>query len=99
MPAGFRRHFVGKTLINVFLLSYRLNTLCWPVNDHRDIVLDHLIQFHLKNAINLRPSTPYIAILYPQNGDSLVTIDSVTSLHPMCSKKAKDETVVSDVRS
>jgi len=28
-------------------------------------------------------STHYI-VLYPQNGDRVVTIDSVTSLHPMC---------------
>ena len=49
----------------------------------RDIVFDHLIQFYLNNAINLRPLTPYIVMLYPQNGDSFVTIDSVTSLHPI----------------
>jgi len=28
-------------------------------------------------------STHY-AVLYPQNGDSIVAIDSVTSLHPIC---------------
>jgi len=63
MPAGFRRHFVGKTLI-CFLLWYRLNTLCWSVNDHRDVALDHLIQFYLNNALNLRPLTPHIMLCY-----------------------------------
>jgi len=28
--------------------------LFWEVNDHMNIVLDHLIQFYLNNAINLR---------------------------------------------
>ena len=44
-----------------------------------------LIQFCSNNAINLSPfySTHYI-VLYPQNGGRVVTIDSVTSLHPVC---------------
>ena len=52
-----------------------------------DIVLDQLIRFYLNYAINFRPLTPHIMIvmLYPQNGDSFVTIDSVTSLHPVYS--------------
>jgi len=34
--------------------------------------------------VNLRPLTPHFyAKLYPQNGERIVTIDSVTSLHPM----------------
>jgi len=33
--------------------------------------------------MNLRPLTPYT--LYPQNGDRVLTIDFVTSFHPMCS--------------
>jgi len=40
--------------------------------DHRDIV-------NKSSPIN---STHYV-MLYPQNGDSFVTIDSLTSLHPM----------------
>ena len=38
MPAGFRRHLVGKTLKNVFFpFRCRLNALCRWVNDHVDI--------------------------------------------------------------
>jgi len=33
-------------------------------------------------------STHYI-VLYPQNGDHIVTVDSVTSLHPMCRNSGK----------
>ena len=61
MPAGFRRHFVGKTLMNV---SYCDTAEIRFVNDHRDIVLDHLIQFYLNNAINIRPLTPHIISYY-----------------------------------
>ena len=84
MPADFRRHFVGKTLRNVSCCDYRLNTLCWSVSDSSEIVLDYMIQYYLNNAINLHPLTPkskLYVILYPQNGDRFVTIDSVTSLH------------------
>jgi len=72
MPAGFRCHVVGKCS----LLWYRLNTLCWSVNDHGDIVLDHFIQFYLNNLRNKSSpinSTHYV-MLYPQNGDSFVTV-------------------------
>ena len=53
-----------------------------------DILLNQLIQFYLNNTINLRHLTRRInprhyVVLYPQNGDRIVTIDSVTSLHPM----------------
>jgi len=84
MPADFRRHFVGKTLRNVSCCDYPLNTLCWSVSDSSEIVLDYMIQYYLNNAINLHPLTPkskLYVILYPQNGDRFVTIDSVTSLH------------------
>jgi len=33
--------------------------------------------------INLRLNSRHYAMLYPQNGDRIVTIDSVTSLYPM----------------
>ena len=47
--------------------------------------LNQLIQFYLNNTLNLRSSTPhvYYTVLYPQNGDRIVTIDYVTSLHAM----------------
>jgi len=44
MPAGFRRHLVGKTLINV-LLGCHLNSLDRQVNDHVDIFLKELLNF------------------------------------------------------
>jgi len=66
-------------------MRHRLNAFCWSVNDHRDIGLDQLIHFYLNNAINLRPLTLHSVVLYPQNDDSFVTIDSVTSFHPMYS--------------
>ena len=54
MPAGFRRHLVGKTLRNVS-----------PAN------------------------STYYAMLYPQNGDRIVAIDTMTSLRPLCMKQKK----------
>ena len=66
-------------------MRHRLNAFCWSVNDHRDIGLDQLIHFYLNNAINLSPLTLHSVMLYPQNDDSFVTIDSVTSFHPMYS--------------
>ena len=41
-----------------------------------------MVAFYLNNTINLRPivSTHY-GISYPQNGDRIVTMDPVTSLH------------------
>jgi len=84
MPAGFRRHLVGKTLINVFHcdIAEIRNTLCWRASDHTDIFINQRTECNLNNTINLRPhdSTHY-AMLYPQNDDRIVTIDSVTSLH------------------
>ena len=41
--------------------------------------------FCINNSTDLRLLTPHYAELYPQNGDRIVTIDSVTSLHPMYS--------------
>ena len=43
-----------------------------------------MIQFYLNNTTNLPPfnSTHYI-VLYPQNDNHIVTIDSVMSLHPI----------------
>ena len=49
-----------------------------------DIFLNRLIRFYLNNTLNLRPvNSTHYAMLYPQNGDRIVTIDYVTSLHPM----------------
>jgi len=61
---------------------YHLNTLCWQASDHTDIFINQRIECYLNNAITLRPLTPHYAMLYPQNGDRIVAIDSVTS--PPC---------------
>ena len=47
------------------------------------MIQNRLIQCCVNNTVNLRHSTPrVISCLYPQNGDSIVVIDSVTSLSP-----------------
>jgi len=52
-----------------------------------DILLNQLIQFYSINTTRLRRLTQHIMScyihLYPQNGDCIVTVDSVTSLYPM----------------
>ena len=87
MPAGFRRHLVGKTLRNDFHCDIaEIRMLCWQASDHIDILINQRIECYWNNTINFRPLTSHImyAKLYPQNGDRIVAIDSVTSLHPMC---------------
>ena len=70
--------------VTVILLKYAL-LVSWRSYEH----FFKLTQFYLNNAINLRifDSTHYI-VLYPQNGDHIMTIDSVTSLHPVCSSNS-----------
>ena len=48
------------------------------------ISLNQVIQFYLNNKLNLRPLnyTNY-SVIFPQNGDRIVNIVYVTSLHPM----------------
>ena len=82
MPASFRHHFVGKSLRNVCYRDVAFIFIRLIGNDHRDIVVDQMIQIYLNSAINLRPLTPHIVIVYPQNGDRFVATDSVTS--PPC---------------
>jgi len=64
MPAGFRRHLVGKTLIYVFSLWYHWNTLCHQANDHTHIFINQRIECYLNNTINRRRSTPHIMPCY-----------------------------------
>jgi len=49
-----------------------------------DISLNQVIQFYLNNKLNLRPLnyTNY-SVIFPQNGDRIVNIVHVTSLHRM----------------
>jgi len=44
--------------------------------------VNHRIEFYLINTINPRVYCTH-AMLYPQNGDHIVAMDSVTSLHPV----------------
>jgi len=74
MPAGFRRRLLGKTLINVFSVI----SLGWQASDHVDIFINQWIEFYLNNTVNPRQLTPQLVMLYPQNGDRIVAIDSVT---------------------
>ena len=68
-------------LVTVIALKY---ALCWLASDRMDIFVNKLIQFSVNNSINLGLLTPRIMRSYtPQHGDRIVTIDSVTSLHPM----------------
>jgi len=46
-----------------------------------DIFLNPLIQICLNSTINLLLLTAHIMLLYPQNGDRVVTVDCVASLH------------------
>jgi len=79
-PAGFRSHLVGKTLEKCFSLWSLWNTFCWQASDRTDIFINQRIEFCLNNTkkSSLLKSTHYI-VLYPQNGDRIVTVDSVTS--------------------
>jgi len=61
MPAGFRRHLVGKTVGGV---CCHLDTLCQWVNDHMDIFLNELVEFYLNNTVNFHPLTPHITQSY-----------------------------------
>jgi len=60
MPADFRRHLEGKTLINVFTVISPKKTLCWQVSDHTDIFINQRIECCLNNTIHFRPLTPHI---------------------------------------
>ena len=78
MPAGFRRHLVGKTLINVFRCDiteiYALLASC----DHTDIFINQPIKYYLNNGINLLPLTPHIMPCYTHKM-AIVTVDSMAS--------------------
>ena len=69
----------------MFALWYQL---CWYGSDHMDIFINQRIECYLNNTIksSLLNSTHY-AMLQPQTGDRIVAIDSVTSLHPVYSRR------------
>ena len=90
MPVDFCRHLVvGKTpekrLSPAIALKYASLVSRWWSFGH----FLKLTRFHSNNTIlNLRHLTPCIVSCYrayPQNGDRIVTTDSVTSLRSVCS--------------
>jgi len=51
-----------------------------------DIFLKELVEFYFNNTVNLRPLTvlhTLCEVIYPQNGERIVTKDSVTSFRPV----------------
>jgi len=78
MPAGYCRHRVGKTLINVFHCYSAEVRFVSKLVTNAHIFINQRIECYLNNTINLRPLTTHM--LYPQNGDRIVAIDSVTSV-------------------
>jgi len=81
MPADFRRHVVGKLgemFVTVISFNYAL-----LVSTYRHFLKptdSFLFEWHTKSSpIN---SASYNE-LYPQNGDRIVNMDYVTSLHPL----------------
>jgi len=82
MPAGCRRHLVGKTLRNVFrcvIAEIRfVDKLVIIYTYFRKPVDRMLLKQHNKSS---PLDSAHYAILYPQNGDRIVAIDSVTSIH------------------
>jgi len=65
----------------VIALNYALLVSQWSYGHF--LKLADLILFEQHDKSSPFNSTRYV-VLYPQNGDHIVTIDSVTSLHPMC---------------
>ena len=77
MPPGFRRHLVGKTLRNICCSDVTYTCFVGHFLKLIDLIL---FQKHGKySPIN----SAHCAKLYPQNGDGIVTIDPVASLHPI----------------
>ena len=71
---------LGCTLFNSECTISAGNTL--RIGPDIDVFINQRSECYLNNTINLRPLTPHM--LYPQNGDVIVAIDFVTSLHPVC---------------
>jgi len=84
MSADFCRHLVGKTLWDMFVtviaLKYALLVSQWSCGHFLKLTDSVLFQQHKKS---LPFNSTHCVVLYPQNGDPIVTIDYVTSL-PLC---------------
>jgi len=85
MPAGYLAAFLRLKPAEMFVSLKSLKyTLCRQVDDHVDIFLNELIEFYLNNMVHLHPLTPHVVSSYtPKNGDYILTVDFVTSFHPM----------------
>jgi len=82
MPAGFCRHVVGKTLINVFHCDSAEIRFVGKIVI-TDISINQRIEFYLNNTIIPRPLTPHITPRYTHKmANVYVVVDFVTSLHP-----------------
>jgi len=86
MPVDFCCHLVGKTPRNVchcdsaFTRFIAKSVIIWTFSK-----TNFSISFEQHDKSSPFNSAHYI-VLYPQNGDRIVTTDSVTSLHPMYTK-------------
>ena len=58
MPADFRRHLVGKTVINVFQCDITEIRFISKASVHTDIFINQRIECYLNNRINIRPLAP-----------------------------------------
>ena len=77
IPAGFRRHLVGKTLINVYHCDIAEKRSVGKLVIIPTFLLNYRIEFYLYNTITL--NSAHYAMIYPQNGDCIVAEDSVAS--------------------
>jgi len=81
MPAGFRRHLVGKTLRNVFHCDIAEKRFVGKLVIIQTFSADRML-FKLHDKSSPLNST-HFAMLHQQNGDRIVPIDLVTLFHPV----------------
>jgi len=81
VSAGFRRHLVGSLklleMFSLYMIDIAEIRFVGKLDGHADIFVNQWIECY----VNLRSLTPQM--LYPQNDDRIVAIDSVMSLHPV----------------
>ena len=70
MPAGFRRHLVGKTLLNVF--HYSISSA--EIRFVGKIVIIHFHKPTDRTLLNSPLNSAHHAMLYPQNDDRIVAV-------------------------
>ena len=87
--------FATILLVKLWEMSVTVIALKHALLVSMDILLNQLIQFYSINTTRLRRLTQRIMScyihLYPQNGDYIVTVDSVTSLYPVYCKGSDNE--------